>query len=326
MVPTSEMALNGSATQLAPQAREVGVTTRAGGYALPFVPRNMGEAWDMACKFAKAGLIPEALRNKPEDCLIILLTGAELGLSPMQSFREVYVVKGRGYISALLKVALVKQHPDCAYFKLVESTPERATFETSRKGEGITRLSYTAQEARQAGLLGRQTRSGEPDNWEKYTTTMLRRRCASQLADEVFPDATRGVGTTEEMAEIIEAEKHQLPSAGVKPPPAPAAPAALPSLTRVDTPVVAPRAAEPVQAEAPVQGPEEKPTTPEEVKRVADALTDPAGSLVQRADEVKTAAELDELRVIARGLPKGPGRNAAGEAINRAAARLSGAR
>lgn len=171
--------------------------------AMAFVPKNVDEAYRMAEMLGKSGLLPDVLKGKPFDVLVILLTGAEFGISPMAALREVYVVKGKGYISSLMKVGLIKQSPLCEYFRLVESTAKKATYATKRRGEEEVRMSFTIEEAIQAGLAT--GRPGGQDNWSKYPTLMLRRRCEGQLADTVYPDVTRGLGSSDD--EMVEAER-----------------------------------------------------------------------------------------------------------------------
>lgn len=183
---------------------------------LAFIPTNLTEAWRVAEVLGKAQILPDALRGRPHDILVTIMTGTELGLSPMAAIREIYVVKGKGYLSSLLKVALVKQSPDCKYFRCVESTAQRAIFETERKNEGVTRFEYTIQDAVRAELVGLDAQGNlvgakskkpdaQKDNWEKNPKLMLRRRCAGELADEVYPEITRGCGTNDgdDMPEMV---------------------------------------------------------------------------------------------------------------------------
>ena len=37
---------------------------------------------------ASSSLAPEALRGKPQDALLVLMTGRELGIGPMQALRS----------------------------------------------------------------------------------------------------------------------------------------------------------------------------------------------------------------------------------------------
>lgn len=181
---------------------------------LPFVPRNMDEAWRIATELAKSSLIPDALRGKPNDVLVAVMTGAELGIQPMQSMREIYVVKGRPFIASLLRVAMIRQSPECLSWQLVESTPQRATFRTQRRGDQEpTTMTYTIQEAEAAGLVAQNSR------YRTDPALQLRRRCAGRLIDEVYPDVIRGVGAREDEEEEPEfARASQTRRAIIQPP------------------------------------------------------------------------------------------------------------
>src|SRR5688572_26003041 len=99
----------------------------------PLLPVALADVRELASAAVKSALLGTAIKN-PEQAFIIIATGLELGLQPMQSLRSIHVVEGKPVLSAQLLVALAKRHPDCMYFRLVESTTEKATFETQRKG------------------------------------------------------------------------------------------------------------------------------------------------------------------------------------------------
>lgn len=329
--------------------------------AYGFQLANMDDAWKVANMLAQSALMPDALKGKPNDVLVQLVTGAELGLGIMQSIREIYVVKGRGYISSLLKVALVKQSSHCKYFRLVESTTEKATFVTERWGEGgPTTMTFTAAEARKAGLLDRKNKDGQIDpesNWQKYTALMLRRRCQNQLCDEVYPDVVRGIGTEDEREEVLatdrESSHRQMPTT-TQAPPKPSA-----TLPRLDTPKAKELARE--EGNRPLPG-FHADATPEEVaegQRIAEgnrralsqplpapaaapepepAQGPPAGDAPSEGEVLLAEVEafdpkgrdaadvLAGLRARALKLPKSPERDAVGAALNKAKGLLSGAR
>jgi hypothetical protein len=167
--------------------------------ALPaqFDPANLSQASELANMLAKSSLLPTALRGKPEDVLVTMLTGRELGLSTMQSIRGISVIEGKGTLNADLKVGLVLSHPEvCLYFQLIESTDEKATYETHRKGNQTpTRMSFTIEQAKKAGLVGK-------SNWQKYQAAMLRARCSSALATAIYPDLVAGIYTDDEADDI----------------------------------------------------------------------------------------------------------------------------
>jgi hypothetical protein len=161
--------------------------------SLAIVPRSVQEAEQLANTLSRSALIPADLRNKPGDVLLILLTGAELGMGPTAALRGIYVVKGRPTISAQMMVGLVQRSPDCEFFRLVESTPERATYECKRKGDPKpTSLTWTLEQAKAAGLLSNGT-------WKSYPAEMLRARCASALARAAFPGEILGLYAKEEL-------------------------------------------------------------------------------------------------------------------------------
>jgi hypothetical protein len=154
-----------------------------------FNPDALKHLESMAQTLSKSSLIPDALKNKPGDVLVTLMTGAELGLQPMQALRSIAVVKGKPSLSADLMVSLVKQRKDvCEYLILAKSTPEVATYKAKRVGEPEpTEMSFTMQDAQRAGL------TGAGGMYAKYPAQMLRARCASGICRAVFPDLCMGL-------------------------------------------------------------------------------------------------------------------------------------
>ena len=123
----------------------------------------------------------------PQAVLSTVLVGRELGIPAMASLRSIHIIDGKHSLSADLMVALVLKSGMAEYFQLVESTDKACTFETKRKGAPQPqRLSYTIEQAKQAGLLA-PTRSGKPSNWQKMPKQMLRARAKSELARLEYP-------------------------------------------------------------------------------------------------------------------------------------------
>src|SRR5687767_4710742 len=55
--------------------------------------------------------------KNPASVVVALQFGAELGLSPMASLRNVHVFSGKPLPSADLLAAVALSHPDCHYFR-----------------------------------------------------------------------------------------------------------------------------------------------------------------------------------------------------------------
>ena len=158
-------------------------------------PRTASEGVALAKWFEKSSLMPREIKSAA-DIFVTICAGRDFGWSPMQSLRGIYVVKGKPSLAADSMVALAKSRPDvCEWFRMVESTPEIATYETKRKGDpGPVRMSFTIAEARAAGLGG--------DTWAKYPARMLRNRCKSALCKEVYEELFFGTFEEDEGREV----------------------------------------------------------------------------------------------------------------------------
>lgn len=165
-----------------------------------YEPRDFNELGRLAQAVVRSGLAPSSVK-KPEDALIILMSGAELGLTAMQSLRSIHVIQGRPTLSADLMVALVRRSPLCEYFKLLELNNRRCVYEAKRVDGDPVRYEFTWEDAQRAGLTSR-------DMWKKYPKNMLRARCASALARAEYPELMVGIYDPDELApEVVEARK-----------------------------------------------------------------------------------------------------------------------
>lgn len=230
-------------------------------------PRGIGELKELSTLLAPSAMLPEALRGKPGDVMATIMTGAELGLLPMQSVRAIDMVKGRPTLKAEAQVALVRRRKDvCEYFRLVESSDRVAIYETRRAGDpGPTRLSFSIEQAQRAGLTGNPT-------WAKHPEAMLRARCSSALCRTVYSDLLLGIYDPDEVSdrstpslaapasvgEVVDAQFR-----AEQPPPAPStSPSSIPAPTPAPTPAPAP-SPQPVEVEV---------QNVEQVGKIADAL------------------------------------------------------
>ena len=160
-------------------------------------PRSMSDARQLAKWMHESRMFSSY--GTPQAVLSTMLLGRELGMPAMAALRSVHVIEGKHSLSADLMVALVLKSGMAEYFQLEESTDALCTFETKRKGNPQPqRLTYTIEQAKQAGLLG-PTRSGKPSNWNKMPLQMLRARAKSELARLEYPDLLAGLYTPEEL-------------------------------------------------------------------------------------------------------------------------------
>ena len=132
-----------------------------------------------------------------------VLAGQELGLGPIASMTGIYIVKGRVTMSANLMAAQIKRSGRYNY-RVTTMTNDAVVVEFYESGQSIGVSSYTADDAKAAGLWG------SSDPWKKSPRNMLFARAMSNGAKWFCPDIFAGpVYTPDEM----ETEGPMLPPA-----------------------------------------------------------------------------------------------------------------
>ena len=149
-------------------------------------------AAQLATALAETSFVPDHFRGKPEECAAAILCGDELGLSPTQALRSIYVVGGKPALYARAMVALVMSHGHEVW--TTEDTPTRVTVSGRRRGTNhVETVTWTHDRARQAGYLRTRRYVEDPQ-------AMLYARASGDVARRVAPDVLSGVaGNVEEL-------------------------------------------------------------------------------------------------------------------------------
>lgn len=174
-------------------------------------PTTLQEAVEMAKLIAHSGMVPKQYDGNPGAVLVAAQMGAELGLSWMASVQNIAVINGRPSLWGDAVLAVCRRHPDFEYCK--ESLNKDKTVATcivKRRNEDPVERSFSVDEAKKAGLLGK---SGP---WTQYTTRMLQMRARGFALRDVFPDALRGIHVAEEVQDYDAGEVRELPSGAIK--------------------------------------------------------------------------------------------------------------
>ena len=161
-------------------------TTTAGG---AIEPQNLDELRGLAAAAAATKFYGV---STPEQALLVLMGGRELGLSYVQSLRAFHLVQGKPMLSSSGMVAVCLRSEKCEYFRTVEASDTIATVEVKRRGDPPVRRSFTIEEAKRAGLSNRET-------WKAYPSRMLLARAQAFAAREVFPDILLGLYDPDEV-------------------------------------------------------------------------------------------------------------------------------
>lgn len=168
-------------------------TKPAAGFDLS--PRNFEEAWRMAEILANSDMVPKDFKGKPENCLIAMQWGSEVGLKAMQALQNIAVINGRPAMWGDSVIALARNSPLCEY--VVESDDgHTATCRVKRRGEPEQVRTFSMDDAKRAGLAGKQ------GPWLQYPQRMRQVRARAFALRDVFPDVLRGLPVAEEVMDL----------------------------------------------------------------------------------------------------------------------------
>jgi len=202
-------AANGTAPAVAEASRIIQPQTQAGedlfqqllakkGYApvefdKALEPRSANGAIDLAQHLFNSRLYSKF--NQWEAILAVILRGRSMGIPSTVALDVFHVIEGRPYPYAYLLIALAQRDPDCEYLYCVDASPTSATWETKhRKNPKPQHCTYTLEQARIAGLL---QKAG--NGWNKNPEDMLVKTPGAKLARRVYPGATLGLVSVEEV-------------------------------------------------------------------------------------------------------------------------------
>lgn len=183
----------------------------AGSRPKPIVPKSLSEAYRIAQAVCAAKMAPKGL-DTPEACMIAIMHGLELGLSPLSALQRIAVINGRPTIWGDGALAVVKASGLCeAIEEWIEGDkPEtwNAVCNVIRRGDIIpVERRFTVEDAKRAKLWGK------PGPWSDYPKRMLQMRARAFALRDAFPDVLGGLYLTEEW--ITDRESAiEAPSAG----------------------------------------------------------------------------------------------------------------
>jgi hypothetical protein len=177
-----------------------------------FAPTTLSEAISFSEMLASSSMIPKQFQGKPEDVLVCVQWGCEIGLAPLQALQNIAVINGKPSIYGDAAMALVQASSVCEdveeYFE-GEGTPNPvAVCVARRKGRKPVTVRFGIDDAKRAGLWGKQ------GPWSMYPKRMMQMRARGFALRDAFPDVLRGLITSEEAQDFVES---QLPAPVAKP-------------------------------------------------------------------------------------------------------------
>lgn len=182
------------------------VAIKAGGAIAGIVPCNLDEAYRLAQAVSMSGLAPKGM-DKPEQVLIAIMTGLEVGLPPMFALNKIAVINGRPTLWGDAIPALLFSKGFQFAERLSGSGLQAvATCTITRPDGSVIERTFSAQDAKTAGLWDK---SGP---WKQYPTRMLQMRARGFAARDGAADVLGGLYLREEVEDAPAPPKDITPS------------------------------------------------------------------------------------------------------------------
>ena len=162
-------------------------------------PQSFAELSQFAQMAAKSALVPRDYQGKPENVMLAVQMGSEVGLAPMQALQNIAVVNGRPAIWGDAMLGLIKASgmlTDIVETIAGEGDAMTATCVVKRANSSPITATFSVADAKKAGLWGKQ------GPWTQYSRRMLQLRARGFACRDGFPDVLKGLISAEEAQDI----------------------------------------------------------------------------------------------------------------------------
>lgn len=161
-----------------------------------FAPATITEAMEFSKMLAESAMVPRAYQGKPQDIMVCVQWGYEIGLAPMQALQNIAVINGKPSVYGDAAMALVQASHVCEgieEFIEGEGTPNpTAVCIAHRKNRKPVTAKFSVEDAKRAGLWGKQ------GPWQAYPKRMMQMRARGFALRDQFADVLKGLMTIEE--------------------------------------------------------------------------------------------------------------------------------
>jgi hypothetical protein len=173
------------------------------------LPRSLKEALQLADLIHRSKLAPKGF-DTPESCLVGILYGMEVGLSPIAALQRMAIIDGRPTIWGDAALALVQASG--LLISIREEIQEDATqpninrltaictVTRNSRSEPVTKT-FSVEDAKRAGLWQK------PGPWTDYPKRMLAMRARAFALRDVFPDVLAGLYLREEIEPVTTSQQ-----------------------------------------------------------------------------------------------------------------------
>jgi hypothetical protein len=158
----------------------VGAITRLADWA-----DELHAAGQIAVKLCQTPFVPQHFRGKPADAAAAILTGHELGLSPLAALRSIFLINGTPgmYAKSMVAVAQAQGHQ----VWIAEQSPTRVVVRGRRRGEPeVYETTWDVARVEAAGLASNPM-------YKKNRQAMMVARGQAEITRQVAADALHGI-------------------------------------------------------------------------------------------------------------------------------------
>lgn len=176
----------------------MGALTKTSNAGMVLRPSNFAELAQFAQMAAKSAMVPAQYKGQPENIMLAIQMGSELGLAPMQALQNIAVVNGRPAVWGDAMPGLCRQSAVCDdIVETITGDGDKmvATCTAIRVGKQPVVRTFSVEDAKKAGLWGK------TGPWQQYPKRMLQMRARGFALRDAFPDVLRGLISAEEAAD-----------------------------------------------------------------------------------------------------------------------------
>jgi hypothetical protein len=161
---------------------------------------EVSAAYELAKQLCVTSFVPQHFRGKPAEAAAAILTGHELGLSPLASLRSIFMIGGTPGMYAKVLVAIVMSHGHDVWVE--EQSDERVVVCGQRKGsEHTARVVWDRERVVKAKLLSNGKYNETPQQ-------MMVARGSAEVCRQIAPDALLGIPySVEELRDMPQDEQ-----------------------------------------------------------------------------------------------------------------------
>lgn len=157
---------------------------------------GLAAAHRIGSALCQTAFAPAHFKGKPEEAAAAIMFGDEVGLSPTQALRSIYVISGTPSLYARQMAALVLHHGHEVW--TVEKSDAKVVVSGKRRGSQHTiSETWTTARAQKAGYTNNKKYASDPQ-------AMLYARALADVCRQIAPDALAGLAYTVEEMEINE--------------------------------------------------------------------------------------------------------------------------